>query len=274
MLHVRSTSRLVGTQHASSSLRPKSARRRGSERGRPTKRVSLHFEHRAHFRWLRVRAAGISGDERQKQLFACGNFFSVIYTIYMRSFSCVPEPNGPTIVDERATRLLIENIETMNQPKVAREPATLANAHRRPTRIGDANGAPNLNSATFDERTFELPEDLPTVRSEYTRVRAHLLYTSLCRRKRTHCRAPLPLRRRSVEVARRSPWHSSEKRRRFRPPAPPPTSIACRGSPSPFHRRADRWPTATRIARAFARTPRRRSTRTRRRHCSALAAPL
>lgn len=81
----------------------------------------------------------------------CYKFISidsrVVYTVQMRSFNCVPEPNGPAQVDERTERYLIENINAKKRPKTTTP---------RPVEK-------DQEDAKFDEQTFELPEEMPAV---------------------------------------------------------------------------------------------------------------
>jgi len=74
----------------------------------------------------------------------------VVYTVQMRSFNCVPEPNGPAEVDERAEKYLIENINAIDHPTTTPRPPP-------PSKSQAAS-----SNAKFDERTFELPEDMPS----------------------------------------------------------------------------------------------------------------
>jgi hypothetical protein len=68
----------------------------------------------------------------------------------MRSFNCVPEPNGPAEVEEKAQNYLIENIDAIDHPTTTRRPP--------PTKATEAPA-----NSKFDEQTFELPEDMPAV---------------------------------------------------------------------------------------------------------------
>lgn len=76
--------------------------------------------------------------------------FSVVYTVQMRSFNCVPEPNGPAEVDEKVEKYLIENIDAIDHPTTTPKPSS------------KTNNQPS-NGPKFDEQTFELPEDMPAV---------------------------------------------------------------------------------------------------------------
>jgi hypothetical protein len=66
----------------------------------------------------------------------------------MRSFKCVPEPNGPAEVEYKADKYLIDNIDAIDHPTTTPRP--------RRTRP-----APVIETK-FDEQTFELPEDMPS----------------------------------------------------------------------------------------------------------------
>lgn len=76
----------------------------------------------------------------------------VVYTVNMRSFNCVPEPNGPAEVEEKAQRYLIENIDAIDHPTTTPRP--------KPGQTTQGSSA----KVKFDEQTFELPEDMPSVR--------------------------------------------------------------------------------------------------------------
>lgn len=72
----------------------------------------------------------------------------------MRSFNCIPEPNAPTEVDERVEKYLVDNIDAIDHPTTTPRPPF------RPT-------VQQTNSPKFDERTFELPEEMPAVTNKF-----------------------------------------------------------------------------------------------------------
>ncbi|CAD5229087.1 unnamed protein product [Bursaphelenchus okinawaensis] len=121
----------------------------------------------------------------------------VVYTLRMRSFGCVPEPNGPASVEDGAAKYLVDNINAIDHPTTKAPPSRsstpapeLPNLLGLPTLgplpglgqggvqnpagnafgpippvqgLGDpSNRVPADNeSPTFDERTFQLPEEMP-----------------------------------------------------------------------------------------------------------------
>lgn len=108
--------------------------------------------------------------------------YGVVYTIHMRSFNCVPEPNGETGVEAGANQYLIDQINAIDHPPTKAPPSRSESSTAFPT-LPNLLGLPTLapfpgfpgapqqqaqgqariadNEGTFNERTFELPEEMP-----------------------------------------------------------------------------------------------------------------
>ncbi|CAD5234716.1 unnamed protein product [Bursaphelenchus xylophilus] len=118
----------------------------------------------------------------------------VVYTVRMRSFGCVPEPNGPASVEDGAAKYLVDNINAIDHP-ATKKPTSKSStpAPELPNLLGlptlgplpgfgqpglsgqtgaGIPGIPNIGSApapqsvdnespSFDERTFQLPDEMP-----------------------------------------------------------------------------------------------------------------